>query len=167
MSRAGITPQWQGLVCSDSFQTHFHRQQGTQRMLGEQWPYGCSPWLLLQQTVAHLGTSPTLPSPQLACGQGKTPLLPKPPNSHMKAISWTSVRDWTPPCSRSVHRFPKPNYFPWLRQHATTWLVIFSLPKDVSQHSKPAGANSKILIPIQNYTAALFPLGIHYHCPNL
>lgn len=111
--------------------------------------------------------SPSLPSPQLACRQGKTPLLPKPPNSHMKAISWTSVRDWTPPCSRSVHRFPKPNYFPWLRQHATTWLVIFSLPKDVSQHSKPAGANSKILIPIQNYTAALFPLGIHYHCPNL
>lgn len=36
-----------------------------------------------------------------------------------------------------MHRFPKPNCFPWLRQHATTWLVVFSLPRDISQHSAP------------------------------
>lgn len=100
-----------------------------------------------------------LPSPQLAWGQGKPPRLPKPPKIHMKAISWTSVRDWTPSCSRSVHRFPKPNYFPWLRQHATTWLVIFFFPRDVSQHSKPAGANSKILTPFKTTLQLFFPWG--------
>lgn len=45
-------------------------------------------------------------------GSRRPPLLPKPPKIHLYAISWTSVRDWTPLCSRSSCSLPKLNFFP-------------------------------------------------------
>lgn len=58
------------------------------------------------------GTIPILPSPWVAWGQGRPPLLPKPPKIHLQASSCTSVRDWTPHCSRSMRSLPKLNFLP-------------------------------------------------------
>ena len=105
---------------------------------------------------AH-GTSLILPSHQLAWGQGKPPLLPKSPKIHLPAIRWTSVRDWSPPCSRRTCSLPKLNYFPFLdnMRHG----LRYSYYPGMSQHSKPAGANSKISMPFQAILHLFFSWG--------